>query len=262
VLQRAALLPEGPSPSASPASTATVSRYSLPPSLNSSAAKSSTGGSASCLLAAERSPPAYGAHHLRQRLAASPAGSVEGHGLISAFHAVAAATAAQPAAAPGSPQGSPAPHQCSAEPASAEPATAAGLGISQPSASVASSLDGGAAGLAASVELAPGSHLRLLLAHKLPTPGLSCASSLNLGLGGGLAASGSSGGPSPLTPEPLGGGALVAALGGAGEGSEVVREVVHARCACMAHASLQIAASRSPISRFPLCSRTLLAGGA
>lgn len=70
-------------------------------------------------------------------------------------------------------------------------------------------------GLAASSELAPGTHLRLLHAYRLPTPGMSVASSLNLGCdAAGSSGSDGSGGPNPLTPQPM---AAVAAFGRTGD---------------------------------------------
>lgn len=129
----------------------------------------------------------------------SPAGvdaheAVPGHGagLITAFQAV-----ATPADGPGSPE-----LQQRALSAAANRGAHAAL-----AGGVVAARDQPASGAtpasspAASAELVPGTHLQLL--HKLPNPGLSCASSLSVG-----------GGRTPPTPEPFG---LAAGSTGAGK---------------------------------------------
>ncbi|KAL4434278.1 hypothetical protein ABPG75_000719 [Micractinium tetrahymenae] len=238
VLQRSVLLSEGgasPSP-LSPASTAsTASRYSPPGAASSryspaagSAAKParaapfsgvrSTSGSGAAtnvsrLLAEFRSPlSSSNGPRTRSRLPASPGGdgtgaaagaASQGQGLISAFQAV--------ASTPGDKQlqGSPMLQRC----AWPSPLHQQSPAAANPAGPVPAGSAGAASSLAASAELAPGTHLQLL--HKLPNPGLSCASSPSLG-----------GARTPLTPEPCGAaaGTAGAALDAhAGAGSTSVR---------------------------------------
>ena len=195
LLQRSALLPEGLDPS-SPASLASLYSPAASSTAKSSLAASrscsrtgegcggaSSGGAPRQLVADYWSP---GAQAPRQAAAsccsgeenpgaaaAAASGGAPGDraSLIAAFHAV--ATASTECREEQQLQGSPVLQRCQS-PARQQPRPAE-------------------AGLAASAHLAPGCHLQLL--HKLPTPGMSFASSLGGGGGGGN--------QSPLTPEPF-----------------------------------------------------------
>jgi hypothetical protein len=185
-LQRSALLPDSPGSEAGagdPASPSSLASLPSPASGGKAAASpcvvaGSKQASNRCATGCSSSPAAAwlagsggDEREAAPAAAATPDRAASG-GLIAAFHAVAASDSADQLQ--GSPvlQRYPASGQLHSVPSGAELASRCG-----------------SAELAESADLAPGSHLALLL--RLPTPGLSFASSA----GGGL-------GPSPLMPTP------------------------------------------------------------